>query len=806
MARPGLGATGCLGLLLLVSACGRDTGGAVVGGDAGSVSDTDAIPGTDVASDLDTGPDAISDAGPAAAADADIGTVSDPDAGTDTASHKDTGSDTGPSPASLLPAGLGASPCQVNGELPTLKGIDLVPWFTGVTLQAPIDLTHPGDGSDRVVVVERAGRIKIFSNSKVGGPALTLLDLSKSVSTAGEGGLLSIAFHPKFASNGHFFVNYTAAGPFRTVVARYTVPSGAQVADPSSAQVLLEVAQPFSNHDGGMIAFDGHGQLLIGMGDGGSGGDPLGHGQNPKTLLGAMLRIDVDAAGAGKTYGIPADNPNIAGWLPEIFAIGLRNPWRFSLDPPTGRVWIGDVGQNKWEEVDLLAGGANYGWNQIEGTHCYKSGCNLAGTELPVFEYSHSLGNSITGGRVYRGKANKSLYGAYVFGDYGSGRFWATRDKSGQWSTEQVALKPSIKPVAFGADRDGELYVTQLWGQAIHRVVEVTDAPPAGQALPAKLSQTGCFSGTNAMQPAKGVLPFAVNAPLWSDGAHKLRFLVPPPASPGVQKPAMLTAPGDDRAAWDLPVGTLLIKHFGLGPDPHKSTPVETRFMRRDANHWRFFTYAWNAAGTEAELVLAGKQQAHDVPGGKKQNWTVPSIAQCQTCHGGAKGTTPLGVRSDQLDGPVTLSGQTVQQLGLWAEGGLLGSGFKGAGKHQPLSDPTSAGALGLPLEQRARTYLAVQCASCHRPGAAGQASMDLRLNATLAASQTCAATPQHGDMGVAGAKIVAPGQPDKSVLHLRMVAPPGTEAFMPALGVNVPDVAGVALLKAWIAGLKGCP
>lgn len=798
-------------------ATGQPATDSATGSDGGTTGDADTVPDTApdtvtvtdtdtvTVPDTDTAPDTVSDTaadtGPAPDAAPDTAADTAPD----TASPPDTSPDTGPDLAALLPKGLGASPCQVDGELPALKGIDFVPWFTGITFWGPIDLNHPGDGTDRVAVVERGGVIKIFKNSKTGGAMAVMLNIKSKVSTSGEGGLLGMAFHPKFASNGHFFVNYTAPGPFRTVIARYTVPPGKDVANPASAKVLLEIKQPFSNHDGGQIAFDGKGMLLIGMGDGGSGGDPFNHGQDTTTLLGAMLRIDVDGTALGKPYGIPADNPMTPGWKPEIYAVGLRNPWRFSLDPPTGLVWIADVGQNAWEEVDLLEAGANYGWNQVEGNHCYKPGCSLSQYTAPVFEYSHNLGKSITGGRVYRGSASKSLWGAYVFGDYGSGRFWATRKKGGKWVTEQVAYKPNIKPVTFGADLAGELYVTQLWGQAIHKVVELTK-PPAGKMLPAKLSQTGCFSDLAKLTPANGVLSFSVNAPLWSDGAHKWRYLVPPPAAPGAAKPAQTPLPADDRASWDLPTGTLLIKHFGLGADPTKTTPVETRFMRRDASGWRFMTYAWNAAGTDADLVVAGKEQTWTLPGGGKQTWPVPSVGDCQSCHGGAKGPSPLGVRSDQLDGPVELAGKTVQQLAVWQAGGLLDTGFKGAGKHQPLTDPTSAAAAQQSLQTRARTYLDVQCAGCHRPGGAGQSDTDLRVGTSLKGTKTCNKPPQHGDMGVSGAKIVTPGAASKSLLHLRMADKAGTKDFMPALGVNVPDAKGIKLVKDWIQALNGCP
>jgi glucose/arabinose dehydrogenase len=245
-----------------------------------------------------------------------------------------------------------------------------------LSFSRPVDLQDPGDGSGRLFIVEQAGVILVFQNSPGASSAEVFLDIRPLVDNAGnEEGLLGLAFHPDYGDNGLFFVNYTASGPDCTVIARYRPdPRDTWRADPDSAQEILSFEQPFSNHNGGQLAFGPDGYLYIAVGDGGSGGDPLGHAQNRSTLLGSLLRIDVDSPSGGRPYGIPPDNPfagNTQGWREEIFAYGLRNPWRFSFDPPTGRLWAADVGQNAYEKIDLIVSGGNYGWNLMEGNHCY---------------------------------------------------------------------------------------------------------------------------------------------------------------------------------------------------------------------------------------------------------------------------------------------------------------------------------------------------------------------------------------------------------------------------------------------------
>ncbi len=344
------------------------------------------------------------------------------------------------------------------------------------SVAAPVDLQNAGDGSGRLFIVERRGTIRIFRNGTL--EAGFFLDISSRVDTQGEGGLLGLAFHPAFAQNRRFFVHYTTtSSPLRTVISEFRVSAtNPNVADPAET-VLLTLEQPFSNHNGGQIAFGPDGFLYIALGDGGGAGDPLGNGQRLDTLLGKLLRIDVNRQDPGRNYAIPPDNPfagqgNARG---EIWAYGLRNPWRFSFDRATGRLFLADVGQDRFEEINLIARGGNYGWNVMEGRQCFQppSGCNTSGLALPIFDYGHSDGESVTGGYVYRGAQIPRLVGVYVFGDFISGVIWGLQqDAQGNWQRTEL-VRSGRRITSFGVDEQGEMYVADIGGSVL-RLREVT--------------------------------------------------------------------------------------------------------------------------------------------------------------------------------------------------------------------------------------------------------------------------------------------------------------------------------------------
>ncbi len=384
---------------------------------------------------------------------------------------------TAPSTAiSTVPAGgsPGSSlPGSTIPPLPTGPDTLKLEQFTK-GLDAPIGVTSAGDGSGRLYVNEQPGRVRIVG-ADGSLQAQPFVDLSDRISSGGERGLLGLAFHPKYADNRRFFVDYTDRDG-NTVVSELHASADGASADASSEKVLLQVKQPFANHNGGQLAFGPDGDLYIGLGDGGSGGDPHGNGQNTSVLLGKLLRIDVDATPAdGKAYAIPADNPFVSGGgAPEVWAYGLRNPWRFSFDVETGDLYIGDVGQGQWEEIDRQPagspGGANYGWNVMEGRHCYQgAACDQRPYLPPIAEYSHDGGNcSVTGGVVYRGSAQPDLQGIYVMADYCSGRVFTLNVNEGTITPKQVA-QVDAAITSFGTSDDGEIYATdQRGGTLLH--------------------------------------------------------------------------------------------------------------------------------------------------------------------------------------------------------------------------------------------------------------------------------------------------------------------------------------------------
>lgn len=366
----------------------------------------------------------------------------------------------------------GCEPAHDAEEEPQ-TGLRPVNAYPNLSFMRPVDYQQPPGDGNLVFVVEQEGVISVFENSAEAEKRTTFLDIKGRVEDSGnEEGLLGLAFHPEYASNGFFYVNYTAANPDRTVIARFQRSSDI-TADQTTEVVLLEFEQPFANHNGGQLAFGPDGFLYIAVGDGGSGGDPQNHGQDRTTLLGSILRIDVDQATDERNYGIPPDNPfvgNTSGFREEIFAYGLRNPWRMSFDGQ-GRLWAADVGQGSREEIDIIENGGNYGWNLMEGKQCFQSGCDPSGLKLPVWDYSHDEGNSITGGYVYAGTSAPSLEGKYIFADFGSERVWSL-DYSNPDSPVVTELFTAGFPIAsFGIDNNKELYMCAFDG-TIYRLTE----------------------------------------------------------------------------------------------------------------------------------------------------------------------------------------------------------------------------------------------------------------------------------------------------------------------------------------------
>lgn len=366
--------------------------------------------------------------------------------------------------------GPSSSPTSNAGN--SLPGMRLQRVFEQVEFSKPILMLQAPNNDSQWYIVEKGGRVLRVTTNAGGVQSSTFLDISERVDSGpNEAGLLGMAFHPQYQTNGLVYLSYTASDPSLTsIISRVTRSSDGNSLQADTEEVLLRVNQPYSNHNGGHIAFGPDGFLYIGLGDGGSGGDPRGHGQNTTTLLGSMLRIDVNN---GAPYGIPASNPFASGeqGRPEIYAWGLRNPWRWSFDKTTGALWVADVGQNSWEEVSVMNASGNYGWNAKEGTHCYESSrCDKPEFVDPVIEYSHEYGCSVTGGYVYRGSANPDLRGTYLYSDYCSGTLWGAKDNgNGEYVSTEI-LSTGLNVASFAEGNNGEIYIVHLGGE-IYQIV-----------------------------------------------------------------------------------------------------------------------------------------------------------------------------------------------------------------------------------------------------------------------------------------------------------------------------------------------
>jgi uncharacterized repeat protein (TIGR03806 family) len=666
----------------------------------------------------------------------------------------------------------------------------------------------PGDDS-RWFVIERSGIIRVFDNVSTVPSMQVFLDIRDRVIQLGqsEAGLLGLAFHPDFSTNGRAYLNYVRGvyqgGQLvgaRSMTSEFLSADGGLTLDRSSERVLLDVSKNFDNHNGGQLEFDQDGYLRIGLGDGGGGYDPDDNAQNNMVLLGKMLRIDVNSQPGGAPYGIPGDNPNEGNPLcnvngsgsqncPEIFASGLRNPWRWSIDRQTGMQWVGDVGQSTVEEIDIVVLGGNYGWDIWEGLECTAgtNNCQTAGFIEPVASYTRDMGRSITGGYVYRGTQSTELYGRYIFADFVTGMIASlTPDQSGGYSITphvQPGTAPTGAPAqlavsAFGEANDGELYLLDFFAGHIYRIV-FTAGGGGGDNVPQQLSATGCISTTSAgAPPLPYLIPYRPNAPFWSDNMDKERWI-------GLPNGQNITVQNDGD--WDLPNGSVLVKHFRFN-----GRLVETRlYMRHPDGVWGGYTYEWNQAETDATRVTGGRTITIG-----NQDWLFPSEAQCVQCHTQAAGYS-LALETAQLNGDHTYpqTGRTANQITTLNTVNVLSP---------PVADGAPAYADPMDTNQslnlRARAYLHTNCSNCHRPQGPTPTSLDLRHDTPLSDTDACDVTPSSGDLGITDARIIAPGDSARSVL-LQRIARRDTNA-MPPLGSTVRDMEGEALIDSWIASL----
>ena len=678
--------------------------------------------------------------------------------------------------------------CIAPATPPVASSIQLINPFPNLpNLSASLAMyMAPGDNS-YWYVVQQIGQVVRFVNTAGVNSVSTFIDIADGrLSYGGEKGLLGMAFHPDFATNGYVYLSYTSDDPLLGLVSRisrFNLDGTGLALDPVSEEIILTVPQPYSNHNGGQITFGPDGYLYIGLGDGGSGGDPLGHGQNTNTLLGAMLRIDVGDGSSGG-YTIPVDNPFVsAGGEPEIFAYGLRNPWRWSFDNATGDLWLGDVGQADYEEIDIITKGGNYGWNIMEGAHCYNAvTCDQSGLILPVAEYDHSLGFAVTGGYVYRGSDIAFLQGQYLYGDYSTGRIWSLQQTGpGQYSSTEL-LDTSLNIASFAEDNSGELYIVNLGG-SIHKIIGDSGAQPG--VIPTQLSGWGCFQSGDVTRFSNHVIPYDINALLWSDHADKGRFMAIPDGT---------TIDVDTEGRFDLPVGSVVGKNFLLN-----GQLIETRLLlhHEPPHGWKGYSYEWNDIETEATLLTSAKDK--DVNG---QIWHYPSRAECDSCHTAIAGFT-LGPEVGQLNRSFVYpsTGIEANQLITLESINVLTNALTDSEKATAFYaiDDTAYSA-----GRRARSYLHSNCANCHQPGGPGGGNMDLRMATTLEDARICNEAPLGNTLGLINPVIVAPGDPSNSILVLRMEDL--GQHRMPPIASSVVDTQAITVIRDWISGLSECP
>jgi uncharacterized repeat protein (TIGR03806 family) len=687
--------------------------------------------------------------------------------------------------------------------------------FPKLKFYEPLDLaTVPG--GNRFLVAERKGQIFSFVNDpKTAEPDL-ILDLKKTV--------YGITVHPDFAKNGYLYVTYIADDSKETDtgsrLARFTISrDNPPQCDPKSEKIIFE--WPNGGHNGGCLKFGPDGFLYIGTGDGSGIADGRDTGQDLSDVLAAILRIDVDHPDPAKSYGIPKDNPFVGmkDARPEVWAYGLRQPWRYSFDKKTGDLWCGEVGQDLWEMVYLIQKGGNYGWSVMEGTHPFRPDRKRGPTPIlpPVVEHPHSDFRSLIGGYVYRGSRLPELVGTYIYGDFDTGRIWGLRHDGKKVTWHKELTKTNLRVVTFGQDEAGEIYHVDFVGGQIHRLIA---APPVAIAapFPRKLSETGLFESTRDLKPAAGLIPYSVNAQLWSDGATKERYL----AIPGDGKIEYNTveypqpSPGAPRG-WKFPDGTVMVKTFFMEIEkgnPASRKRLETRLLHFEKfggteeygdQYWRGYTYIWNDEGTDAVLCDAGGVDRaltikdKDAPGGeRKQTWRFPSRAECTLCH-----TMPakytLGVNTLQMNKDHDYgNGNVANQLRTLEHLGLFTRPLPEAPENLPhLVDYENE---KLDLTARARSYLHANCAHCHIKWGGGNA--EFQLLATLDLKDTAAINtkPGQGTFDLRDPRVIVPGDPDRSLVAYRM-AKLGL-GRMPHVASNVVDEKGVRLIRDWIKQL----
>ena len=676
--------------------------------------------------------------------------------------------------------------------------------FPKLKFDAPVDAGGM-PGSDRIFVLEQKGKLYSFPARVDVERAELVFDFSAHQPFDSA---YSFTFHPKFSENHFVFVCYVEPGG-RTNgshISRFTLQPGTPpVIDPKSELVIIQWLS--GGHNGCKVAFGNDGFLYISTGDGANPDPPdfpYKTGQDISDLLSSILRIDVDHTVRTNTYSIPGNNPFVGtpGARPEVYAFGLRNPWRISFDRATGDLWAGDVGWEQWEMIYRIKSGGNYGWSIVEGPN------NHVRTDVqpgpgpiltPMIALPHSEAASITGGLVYHGKKLPKLRGAYVYGDWETGKFWGLRNREDQLLANEELCATALKPVSFTEDHDGEILIVDYNGGLYSFVPN--SAPAANTAFPRRLSETGLFSDTASLKPAPGVAPYLINAEMWSDSARAERLLGVPGDGTIITENGRGTIAG---RMWDFPSNTVFCKTLTLEMErgnPASRRRVETQLLHFGGQSWNAYTFQWNEAQTDAELVP--KQGASEVfmvkdqgaPGGQREiAWRFVSRAECYRCHNAWAGET-LSFNWLQLKttGPESELAR-LERLGV----------LRVQNPPKPLAGLASPYDAAAPLPERARAWLHVNCGTCHREGAGGGIAAQFNYEKPLDQLRAVDAKPIRGDFGIVGARVIASGAPERSTLFYRI----STEGSgrMPHIGSRVADGTGVRAVGDWIRSMPTPP
>lgn len=706
-------------------------------------------------------------------------------------------------------------------------------------------------GTDRMFVAEQTGKLYSLSGDRVAGRPELFLDPAELVTRLNAAGgdaveleaVYGLAFPADFAQSRECFLCYVvhwkdgAKGthPEGTRVVRLKVSqSDPPVADPASEQLVIAWLQ--GGHNGGCLKFGPDGCLYISSGDGGPAfpPDPLRAGQDVSNLLSSILRINVRSAEGGRPYSIPPDNPFVQ--LPEargeVWAYGLRNPWKMSFDRQTGDLWVGDVGWELWELVHKVHKADNFGWSLFEGSQPVHAERTRGPTPIvaPTVEIPHTEGASVTGGFVYRGEKFPELQGLYVFGDWETRRIWGVNAQDPASSPRRELVEPLVRIVDFAEDNAGELYLLDYDAGTIHELTR-TQSTGDEARFPVRLSETGLYADVARLEPAAGVFPFEVNAELWADGATARRFLGIPGAGVVQRYPGPQAVPNSMfQRTTEFPADTVLVKTLTLPLEegvPTSARAIETQLLHFDGRDWRGYSYRWNDDQTDAHLVDAGGDsrvlQIRDprAPGGSRQlTWKFSSRTDCLRCHNPWPEYL-LGFTLPQLNREHEWQGETRNQLATLQQLGILVHA-PGPGPREPAPTRETAGELTswqepslIPrltdpfdstasLDDRARAYLHVQCAHCHRFGGGGSAYVQLTRELPLAETRAVGVRPAQGTFGIHDAQLIAPGDPYRSTLFFRMAKlGPG---HMPHIGSTTIDARGLDLVHDWIAQLPARP